>query len=112
MRILVTTTRFQDTPGAHHDVLVASGFDIVRAFRNHGVDFRLAASQGRSRPTGRDRVAAGPGQIAFYRRGDDVPPAPPVSVAPPRRRARRRSGSPGRVDCALAVGCTDQAREP
>lgn len=31
MRILVTTTSFQDTPGAHHDVLRASGFEIVRA---------------------------------------------------------------------------------
>jgi len=31
MRILVTTTSFQDTPGAHHDVLRDSGFEIVRA---------------------------------------------------------------------------------
>jgi D-3-phosphoglycerate dehydrogenase len=31
MRILVTTTSFQDTPGAHHDVLRASGFDVVTA---------------------------------------------------------------------------------
>jgi D-3-phosphoglycerate dehydrogenase len=31
MRILLTTTSFQDTPGAHHDVLQKSGFDIVRA---------------------------------------------------------------------------------
>jgi D-3-phosphoglycerate dehydrogenase / 2-oxoglutarate reductase len=31
MRILVTTTSFQDTPGAHHDVLGASGFEIVTA---------------------------------------------------------------------------------
>jgi D-3-phosphoglycerate dehydrogenase len=31
MRILVTTTSFQDTPGAHHDVLTSSGFEIVRA---------------------------------------------------------------------------------
>lgn len=31
MRILVTTTSFQDTPGAHHDVLRASGFEIVSA---------------------------------------------------------------------------------
>ena len=31
MRILVTTTSFQDTPGAHHDVLRASGFDVVNA---------------------------------------------------------------------------------
>jgi D-3-phosphoglycerate dehydrogenase len=30
-RILLTTTSFQDTPGAHHDVLAKSGFDIVRA---------------------------------------------------------------------------------
>jgi D-3-phosphoglycerate dehydrogenase / 2-oxoglutarate reductase len=31
MRILVTTTSFQDTPGAHHDVLRASGFEVVTA---------------------------------------------------------------------------------
>jgi D-3-phosphoglycerate dehydrogenase len=30
MRILLTTTSFQDTPGKHHDVLLASGFEIVR----------------------------------------------------------------------------------
>ncbi len=31
MRILLTTTSFQDTPGRHHDLLAASGFEIVRA---------------------------------------------------------------------------------
>jgi len=31
MRILVTTTSFQDTPGAHHDVLATSGFEVVVA---------------------------------------------------------------------------------
>lgn len=31
MRILVTTTSFQDTPGAHHDVLAGSGFEVVTA---------------------------------------------------------------------------------
>jgi D-3-phosphoglycerate dehydrogenase len=31
MRILLTTTSFQDTPGRHHDVLNNSGFEIVRA---------------------------------------------------------------------------------
>ena len=31
MRILLTTTSFQDTPGRHHDVLAQSGFEIVRA---------------------------------------------------------------------------------
>jgi D-3-phosphoglycerate dehydrogenase len=30
MRILLTTTSFQDTPGRHHDVLNGSGFEIVR----------------------------------------------------------------------------------
>src|SRR5689334_5407340 len=31
MRILLTTTSFQDTPGKHHDVLEQSGFEVVRA---------------------------------------------------------------------------------
>ena len=31
MRILLTTTSFQDTPGRHHDVLAASGFEVVTA---------------------------------------------------------------------------------
>ncbi len=31
MRILLTTTSYQDTPGKHHDVLAASGFEVVRA---------------------------------------------------------------------------------
>src|SRR5271165_5336433 len=31
MRILLTTTSFQDTPGTHHEVLTRSGFEIVRA---------------------------------------------------------------------------------
>lgn len=29
-KILLTTTSFQDTPGAHHDLLARSGFDVVR----------------------------------------------------------------------------------
>ncbi|HZL35382.1 MAG TPA: phosphoglycerate dehydrogenase [Tepidisphaeraceae bacterium] len=31
MQILLTTTSFQDTPGAHHDVLTQSGFKIIPA---------------------------------------------------------------------------------
>ncbi len=31
MRIALTTTSYQDTPGKHHDVLEASGFEVVRA---------------------------------------------------------------------------------
>ncbi len=30
MRILLSTTSFQDTPGKHHDILAQSGFEIVR----------------------------------------------------------------------------------
>src|SRR5438874_978347 len=30
-KILLTTTSYQDTPGKHHDVLAASGFDVVAA---------------------------------------------------------------------------------
>jgi D-3-phosphoglycerate dehydrogenase len=29
-RVLLTTTSFQDTPGIHHEMLAASGFEIVR----------------------------------------------------------------------------------
>jgi len=31
MRILLTTTSYQDTPGPHHDLLAAAGFEVVRA---------------------------------------------------------------------------------
>lgn len=31
MRILLTTTSYQDTPGQHHAALAASGFEVVRA---------------------------------------------------------------------------------
>lgn len=31
MKILLTTTSFQDTPGAHHDMLAGTGWDIIRA---------------------------------------------------------------------------------
>ncbi len=31
MRILLTTTSFQDTPGAHHDLLATTGWEVVRA---------------------------------------------------------------------------------
>ncbi len=31
MKILLTTTSFQDTPGAHHELLAATGWEIIRA---------------------------------------------------------------------------------
>ena len=30
MRILLTTTSYQDTPGPHHDLLASTGWEIVR----------------------------------------------------------------------------------
>ncbi|MEI7552630.1 MAG: phosphoglycerate dehydrogenase [Verrucomicrobiota bacterium] len=30
IRVLLTTTSFQDTPGRHHDLLAAAGFELVR----------------------------------------------------------------------------------
>ncbi len=30
MRILLTTTSYQDTPGAHHEILAATGWEIIR----------------------------------------------------------------------------------
>ena len=30
-RILLTTTSFQDTPGAHHELLAATGWEVIRA---------------------------------------------------------------------------------
>ena len=30
MRILLTTTSLQDTPGPHHELLEQTGFEIVR----------------------------------------------------------------------------------
>ncbi|MFB0935812.1 MAG: phosphoglycerate dehydrogenase [Propionivibrio sp.] len=31
LSVLLTTTSFQDTPGAHHDLLAQSGFEVIRA---------------------------------------------------------------------------------
>src|SRR5579863_1308398 len=31
MKILLTTTSFQDTPGAHHDMLAQTGWEIIAA---------------------------------------------------------------------------------
>ena len=71
-RILVTTTSFQDTPGAHHDVLAASGFDIVRA-RGSGVTWRLriSVSYGMSRApfdSGAIDEVAAPADVPDWRR--------------------------------------------
>lgn len=48
MKILLTTTSYQDTPGRHHDVLAASGFEVVRARGplQEGAMLDLVASHG------------------------------------------------------------------
>ena len=30
MRVLLTTTSFQDTPGPHHELLENAGFELIR----------------------------------------------------------------------------------
>ena len=57
-RILLTTTSFQDTPGAHHDVLTKSGYEIVRGrgpfseegelalMRAHAIDVLVSRDSG------------------------------------------------------------------
>ena len=43
IRILVTTTSFQDTPGPHHDALAATGWEVIRARGPLSEDDTLAA---------------------------------------------------------------------
>jgi phosphoglycerate dehydrogenase-like enzyme len=45
-RVLLTTTSFQDTPGIHHDMLAAAGFEIVRE-RGPLAEFRMLELAGR-----------------------------------------------------------------
>ena len=48
MKILLTTTSFQDTPGAHHALLASSGFTIIpaRGPLNEAQMLTLIAEQG------------------------------------------------------------------
>ena len=70
MKILLTTTSFQDTPGAHHELLARSGFEVIRergplseeqmldlVYKHHGFDAFL---NGDDRISARVIDAAGP----------------------------------------------------
>ena len=70
LKILLTTTSFQDTPGAHHELLARSGFEVIRergplseeqmldlVYKHHGFDAFL---NGDDRISARVIDAAGP----------------------------------------------------
>ena len=78
MRILVTTTSFQDTPGAHHEILTASKFEIVRARGPIGEDDLLALFAG----DGFDGILC----------GDDAITARVIDAATPRLRVIAKYG--------------------
>src|SRR6185369_3644543 len=89
MRILVTTTSFQDTPGAHHDVLRASGFEIVRA-RGPLAEAQLL------------ELLAGDGFDGILN-GDDAITARVIDAALPRLRVIAKYGiGLDSIDCAHA----------
>ena len=90
MRILVTTTSFQDTPGAHHDVLRASGFEIVTA-RGPLTEAQLLA------------LVAGDGFDGILN-GDDAITARVIDAALPRLRVIAKYGiGLDSIDVAHAV---------
>jgi D-3-phosphoglycerate dehydrogenase len=79
MRILLTTTSFQDTPGRHHQVLAASGFEVVRD--------RGPLAEGRML----ELVSAGGGFDGLLN-GDDLITARVIDAALPRLRVIAKYG--------------------
>jgi D-3-phosphoglycerate dehydrogenase / 2-oxoglutarate reductase len=79
MRILLTTTSFQDTPGKHHDLLAASGFEVVRA--------RGPLSEQQVL----DLVKSGEGFDGFLN-GDDIITAKVIDAALPRLKVIAKYG--------------------
>lgn len=78
MRILLTTTSFQDTPGRHHEVLAKSGFEIVTA-RGPLAELQIL-----------DLVAAG--GFDGLLNGDDVITAKVIDAALPRLKVIAKYG--------------------
>ena len=79
MRVLLTTTSFQDTPGKHHDLLAASGFEVVRA--------RGPLSEQQVL----DLVKSGEGFDGFLN-GDDIITAKVIDAALPRLKVIAKYG--------------------
>ena len=84
MRILLTTTSFQDTPGAHLDVLATSGLEIVRA-RGPLTEAQLLELIATPGPTG---------EVGFdgLLNGDDAITARVIDAAAPRLRVIAKYG--------------------
>lgn len=84
MRILLTTTSFQDTPGAHLDVLAHSGLEIVRA-RGPLTEAQLLELLAAPGPTG---------EVGFdgLLNGDDAITARVIDAAAPRLRVIAKYG--------------------
>ena len=92
MKILLTTTSFQDTPGAHHDLLARAGFEVVRA--------RGPLSEAQML----DLLAEHGGFDAFLN-GDDRISARVIDAAGPRLRTIAKYGiGLDSIDVAYATG--------
>ena len=79
MRILLTTTSFQDTPGPHHALLASSGFEVVNA--------RGPLSESQVL----DLIRSGPGFDGFLN-GDDAITAKVIDAALPRLKVIAKYG--------------------
>lgn len=87
-RILLTTTSFQDTPGPHHELLEAQGWDIVRA----------------RGPLTEAQVLAQVGEVDGLLCGDDALTRPVLEKARPRLRVISKYGiGVDKIDVAAAT---------
>jgi len=75
-RVLLTTTSFQDTPGAHHDILARAGFEIVR-------------ERG---PLPESRMLELPGQFDAFLCGDDAITRAVIAKSAPRLKVISKYG--------------------
>lgn len=87
-RVLLTTTSFQDTPGIHHDMLAATGFEIVR-------------ERG---PLSEARMLELAGQFDAYLCGDDALTRAVIAKSLPRLKVISKYGiGLDRIDVAAAT---------
>jgi D-3-phosphoglycerate dehydrogenase / 2-oxoglutarate reductase len=87
-RVLLSTTSFQDTPGVHHDMLAASGFEIVR-------------ERG---PLGEARMLELAGQFDAYLCGDDALTRTVIARSLPRLKVISKYGiGLDKIDVAAAT---------
>ncbi len=89
IRVIVTTTSFQDTPGPHHDKLAATGWEIVTA----------------RGPLSEADTLAAVGDVDGYICGDDTITRPVLDKAVPRLRVLSKYGIG--VDKIDVASCTE-----